>query len=321
MALFLSERDVEGLVSMSDAIEAVAEVFRLSGEGKVINPPRQCVNLPGGTLRITSAVVPEMERMAVKVSSTVVFYRNSGRLLILSDTRSGRILALIEVFHLGALRTGAATGVATNVLARSDARRVGIFGSGRQARTQLLAVAAVRPIERVIAISPKRAHLESFCQEMEEKLRLPVIPAKMAEELYESDILVSATTAREPVIFGRWLRPGTHINAIGANILERRELDDEAVARCALVAVDSKEQAKQESSELVHAVERGIMTWEKVGAIGGIIAGRSPGRQDRNSITLFKSLGVAMEDVALASRLYDLALERGAGIEIPLTEN
>lgn len=163
MALFLSEQDVAGLVSMSDAIEAVREVFRWSGEGKVVNPPRQCVPLPGGTLRITSAVVPPVERMAVKVSSTLVFQSNSGRLLILSETRSGRILALMEVFQLGALRTGAASGVATDLLARPDARRVGIFGSGRQARTQLLAVAWVHQIERVVAISPNTDHVRAFC--------------------------------------------------------------------------------------------------------------------------------------------------------------
>lgn len=320
MALFISEKDVTSLISISDAIEAISAIFRMSGEGKVTNPPRQCVKLSEGELRITSAVVPPLGRMGVKVSSSLVFKSNSGRLLILTDTRSGRILALIEVFQLGALRTGAATGVATDFLARPDARRVGVFGSGRQARTQLLAVAAVRPIERVVAFSRQRDHLEAFCCEMEDGLHRPVIPAKTAEELYDTDILISATTAKDPVILGRRLRPGTHINAIGGNVIGRQELDEEAVARCAVVTVDNKEQAKQESAELVRAVERGMISWEKVREIGDVVAGKNPGRLTPDSITLFKSLGVAMEDVALAARVYELALQRGVGLEIPLTE-
>lgn len=319
MALFISEKDVDRLVALPDAISAVAEVFRLSGEGKVINPPRQCVSLPKGTLRITSAAVPPLARMAVKVSSTLVFKSNSGRLLILSDAETGRILALIEVFQMGALRTGAASGVATKLLSRSDSKTVGIFGSGRQARAQLLAVACVREIEKVLALSPTRSHLNNFCDEMERKIDCPVIPTRTARELANSDILISATTSKEPVIEGNWLREGTHINAIGSNALDRRELDDEAVKRCGLIAVDNREQAKQESAELVRAVVAGNLQWEEVVEIGEIAAGRISGRQDARSITLFKSLGVAMEDVAMASRVYELAVEHGAGLEIPLT--
>lgn len=321
MALFLSEKDVASVVTMADAIEAVREVFRWSGEGKVLNPPRQHVSLPGGFLRLTAAAVPPMERMAVKVSSTLVFKSNSGRLLILSEMQSGRILALVEVFNLGSLRTGAASGVATDILARADARSVGIFGSGRQARTQLLAVASVRPIERVTALSPNRDYLDAFCKEMGERLRITVAPAGSAEELYQSDIVITATTSKRPVLFGRLLRPGTHINAIGGNMLDRSELDEEAVGRSDLIAVDNKEQAEQECGELVRAVESGAISWDRVKEIGEIAAGKSPGRQGRESITLYKSLGVAMEDVALAARAYERARERGVGIEVPLTEN
>jgi alanine dehydrogenase len=321
MALFISEKDVDSLVSISDAIQAIAEIFRLSGEGKVINPPRQCVYLPTGTLRITSAIVPPLTRMAVKISSTLIFKSNSGRLLILSDAESGRILAFIEVFQLGALRTGAASGVATRLLARPDSKTVGLFGSGRQARTQLLAVASVRKIEQVFVLSPNRNHVETFCTEMEKKIDCAVTPADSAEELSNSDIIISATTSKEPVIFGRWLQDGTHINAIGSNALDRRELDDEAVKRCALIAVDNRDQAKQESAELVRAVAAGTLEWEQVLEIGEIAVGRVSGRRDEKSITLFKSLGVAMEDVALASKVYELAMKNGIGLEVPLTED
>jgi ornithine cyclodeaminase/alanine dehydrogenase-like protein (mu-crystallin family) len=305
---------------MAEAVKAVEEVFRLHGEGKVTNPPRQCIELPGGTLRITAAVVPPMERMAVKVSSTLVFNSNSGRLLLLSDTKTGRILAITEVFQLGALRTGAASGVATQYMARAGAATIGIFGSGRQARTQLLAVAAVRPIQSVVATSRDRGRLERFVRDMSERLNIPVSCARDPQELYDADILISATTSKEPVIFGRHLRPGTHINAIGANMPERRELDDEAVERCAVIAVDNKPQAQQEAGELIHAEAHGALSWSGVTEIGEVVAGKTTGRTGNDSITLFKSLGVAMEDVALASRIYQLAADRKVGVEIPLTE-
>jgi alanine dehydrogenase len=279
------------------------------------------VSLPTGTMRITSAIAPPLRRMAVKISSTLIFKSNSGRLLILSDAESGRILAFIEVFQLGALRTGAASGVATRLLARPDSKRVGLFGSGRQARTQLLAVASVRKIEQVFVLSPNRNHVERFCTEMEQKIACAVTPAGSAEELSNSDIIISATTSKEPVIFGRWLHDGTHINAIGSNALDRRELDDEAVKRCALIAVDNRDQAKQESAELVRAVAAGTLEWEQVSEIGEVAVGRVSGRPDEKSITLFKSLGVAMEDVALASKVYELAMKNGIGLEVPLTEN
>ena len=320
MALFLSEKDIEQLGSMAEAMDAVRQVFVLAGREQVSNPPRQCIDLPHGTLRLTTAVIPSLERMAVKVSSTLVFKSNSGRLLILSDSESGRILALLEVFQMGALRTGAAGGVATELLARRDARTVGIFGSGRQARTQLWGVASARTIERATVLSPNPLHVASFCAEMSARFHFPVVAAQSAEEVSAADIIITATTARQPVLFGSHLKAGTHVNAIGSNMLSRCELDDEAVGKFDLITVDHREQAKQESAELVGAVERGILAWDQVREIGEVAAGRISGRQRESDITLFKSLGVAMEDVALAARLYEMARERGVGVEIPLTE-
>lgn len=320
MALFLCEKEIEKLGSMAEAIDAVREVFILAGRRKVTNPPRQCVDLPQGTLRITAAVVPSLERMAVKVSSTLVFRSHSGRLLILSDSKSGRILAFLEVFHLGALRTGAASGVATDLLACRKARRVGIFGSGRQARTQLWAVASVRDIERASVISPDPGHVASFCAEMSARLKFPVVAARSRDQIYDADIIITATTAQEPVLLGRHLKPGTHVNAIGSNLPNRCELDDEAMEKFDLITVDDREQAKQESAELMGAAQRGVIGWDAVHEIGSVAAGTIPGRQGEGETTLFKSLGVAMEDVVLGARLYEMARARGMGIEVPLTE-
>ena len=305
---------------MTDAIEVISEVFEFSGRGKVINPPRQQIDLHSGYLRITSAAVAPIQKIAVKVSSSMIFENPSGRVLILIDSSSGKILSLLEVFHLGSLRTGAASGVATKLLSKKNAKTAGIFGSGRQARTQLLAVASVRPIENIIATSPNSDHLRDFCFQMTEELGISVLPAKRAKELYSCDILITATTSKEPVILGRYLQPGTHINAIGANRIERRELDGEVIRRCSTVMVDNKEQAKQESSALIYAIDNGDISWENVAEMGEIITGRSKGRTTPEAITLYNSHGIAMEDVALASKAYELALEKGIGIEIPFSE-
>jgi alanine dehydrogenase len=211
--------------------------------------------------------------------------------------------------------------VATDLLARKDAKSVGILGSGRQARTQLQAVAAVRKLERVTAFSPNRARLQNFCDEMTEKIACQVLPAEKPEQVADGDIIVTATTSKQPVLLGEWLQAGSHINAIGANALDRSELDGEVFKRCALIAVDNRDQAKQEAAELVGAVAAGILEWDQVVEIGAVAAGRIAGRQDGRAITLFKSLGVAMEDVALASTVYERAVQQGVGLEVPLTED
>ena len=319
MALFLSEADIASLLTMRHAIEAVSAVFKIAGEGAVINPPRQQIDMPGGYLRLTSAIVGPLNKIAVKVSSSMVFASESGRTLLLIDGTTGRVDAIIEVFRLGALRTAAASGAATDLMAHPDADTLGVFGTGRQARTQIAAVAEVRPIHRVLATGRNPERLEAFCAEMTAELGLPASPAKSADDLYGCAILVAATTSAEPVIFGRLLRPGTHINAIGANRLERHELDDAVIPRCALIAVDNKAQAKKESAALLRAVEQGALTWDTVRELGDVIAGAGRERCTPEAITLYASHGVAMEDVALATKAYELALAKGVGTEVPFT--
>jgi ornithine cyclodeaminase/alanine dehydrogenase-like protein (mu-crystallin family) len=323
MAVFLSEADIAALVTMKDAIAAVAEVFKIRGAGAVINPPRQQIDIPGGYLRLTSAIVSPMKKIAVKVSSSMVFASESGRVLLLVSSETGRVEAIIEVFRLGALRTAAASGVATDLLARPDADSIGLFGTGRQAKTQLAAVCAVRPIERILATGRNAERLAAFCAEMTGELGIPVTAAKQPAELYDCSVLVAATTAKDPVIFGNHVKPGTHINAIGANRLERREIDDDVIPRCAVVTVDNKEQSKKESAALLRAVEQKTLAWDDVSELGDLMTAdgekhlattRTP-----EAITLYNSHGVAMEDVALATKAYELALEKGVGLEVPFT--
>jgi ornithine cyclodeaminase/alanine dehydrogenase-like protein (mu-crystallin family) len=264
-----------------------------------------------------SASVPSLGFAGVKSYTSI---DGETRFLVhLYDSSNGEILALMEADRLGQLRTGAASGVATKYMARDDASRVGIFGTGWQARGQLQAVCTVRPIKTILAYSPNEAHRESFCKEMTDTLKVGVYPAGTPEEaVKEADIVITATTSKEPVLKGEWLAKGTHINAIGSNFLSKRELDTETFRRSACVVVDSVEQSMLESGDLAHAAEAEAFYWEDARELGLVVIGEFPGREDDNEITIFKSNGIALEDVALAGRIYQAAKESGIGEQLKL---
>jgi ornithine cyclodeaminase/alanine dehydrogenase-like protein (mu-crystallin family) len=318
MTIFLDESGVARLLTMQDGIDAVEEVFCKLGEGKATNVPRVRAPLNEGTLRITAAVLHYSGYYGIKVSSTTVFGRNAGRLFCLYREKGGELCAVLQVFGLGALRTGAASAVATRHLARQDACVLGIIGTGRQAVTQVEAIAMVRPLEEVRVFGRDEQRRERFCKEIAARLNLDVRPVTSAKEAIEDcDIAVTATTSTSPVLLGHWLKPGTHVNAIGANYEYRRELDLQAVDRATVIAADDPDQARYESSDLSQAVEAGTLCWDRIVPLGEIVAGRTSGRTSGEDITLFKSLGVAAEDVALALRAYQKALQEGIGRTLP----
>jgi len=317
MTLFLDEKCVRALIGMDDALDAVEEVFGEVGRGNVTNVPRIRAPLPEGTLRITAAVLNYRGYYGVKVSSTTIFESSAGRVFSLYRTDSGELAAIVQVFAMGALRTGAASGIATKYMARADAATLGVIGAGRQARTQVEAICRVRPIREVRVFSRAPENREKFCAGF--ATLGPVFrPVSSAEAAVRgSDVVVTATTSTEPVLPGGWLSPGTHVNAVGANYEYRRELDTAAVARMAVIATDDREQVKYEATDLVAPVNEGIIGWNRVVGLGDIVAGNTPGRGGDGDITMFKSLGVALEDVALAARAYEAAVERGVGQRLP----
>ena len=317
MTLFLDEKCVAGLLGMDDALEAVEEVFAEVGRGNVTNVPRVRAPLGDGTLRITAAVLNSIGYYGVKVSSTTIFESSAGRVFSLYKAETGALAAIVQVFAMGALRTGAASGVATKYMARADAQCLAVIGTGRQARTQAEAICKVRPITEIRAFSRSPENRERFCRDLA-PLAASVRGTESAEEAVDgADIVVTATTATEPVLLGEWLAPGTHVNAIGANYEYRRELDLEAVAKAAVIATDDLEQVKYEATDLTAPVAQGLIDWDEVTALGDVVAGNQPGRTSDAGITLFKSLGVALEDVALAARAYEKAVALGVGQKLP----
>ena len=317
MTLFLSEADVGRLATMEMALQAVEEAFRLQGEAKADNAPRRRSRLQHGLLHVMSGSLPELGLAGLKSYTTV-----SGQArfhVLLYDASDGKLVAVIEADRLGQLRTGAASGVATRHMARPEASRLGIFGTGWQARSQVEAICAVRPIRTVLAYSRNPERRQSFSAELTEKLGIGVYPASNPEEAARDvDVVVTATTAKQPVLEGAWLSPGTHVNAIGSNAAAKQEIDVESVRRAACIIVDSIEQAQLESGDLLPAVEAGACYWEDIRELGAVCSGHFPGREDASEITLFKSHGVAIEDVAFGGRIYQAALAAGAGRELAL---
>lgn len=317
-ALFLDEGCVKRLVTMEDALAAVEEVFGAQGRGGVFNVPRVRAPVKGGTLRITAAVLSYRGYYGVKVSSTAVFHSNAGRMFCLYREETGELCAVVQVFAMGALRTGAASGIATKYLANPDADVLGVLGSGRQARTQVDAVCAVRPIREIRVWSPRAASREAFCDDVKNINKINCLHVDDPEAAVRgADVLITATTATEPVVQGAWLKPGVHINAIGANFEHRRELDTATVAAATFIATDDIEQVRYESTDLSAPVAEGKLSWDQVYSLGDVVAGKIKGRNTRDDVTLFKSLGVAIEDVALAARAYEKALQLGIGMTLP----
>jgi alanine dehydrogenase len=196
---------------------------------------------------------------------------------------------------------------------------MGLMGTGRQARTQLQAIARVRKLTAVKVFGRDKDRLQRFCREMSEELGMRVEPAGTAEEAIRfGEIVSTATTAQQPVVFGEWLQAGAHVNAVGANAANRRELDDEAVARASLITLDSLEQGRKESGDLIHALASLGRGWEGITELCAVVVGKHQGRSSAEQITLFKSHGIALWDVAVAGYVYQQALQQGKGKELEI---
>lgn len=317
MVLVLNEREVGELYTMRDALETTELALRELGEGRAANQPRNRVRTESGTLQVMSGYVPGARAVGLKFYSAS---RAGARFVAsLFDSDSGELLAIMEANTLGQIRTGAASGVATRALARDDADTVGVIGSGWQARTQLEAICAVRPVHQVKVYSRDPERRAAFARDMEAALGVEARPADSGQAAVAgAGIVLVITNARTPVLEGAWLEPGMHVNAAGSNRAEAAELDVAAVARADVITADQVADARIESGDLIAAVNAGAISWDQVTELGDVLVGKAPGRTNPAHITLFESQGLAIEDVAAARRVYELARERGMGTEIPL---
>ena len=316
MALFLNEKDVEQLLTMPLALEAVEDAHRQLSGTQASDIPRQRTRQPQTTLHILQGALPQLDAIGYKAYTS---NRSGVRFLVhLFAASSGRLRAVIEADRLGMMRTGAAAGVATRWLARPDAAVAGVFGAGWQAEGHIAAIAAVRPLQLVKVHARRADRLAAFCTRMSQRLEIEVRPVDSPEEVVrDSDIVGTVTTASTPLFSGEWLSPGTHVNGAGSNSLIRRELGEDVLKRCSPIVVDSVETALREAGDLLPLLEKGRLQARALIELGDVICGRRAGRSTADEITLFESQGMAVQDLAVAVRLEALARERGLGVELP----
>jgi len=325
VTLLLSKRDVEDLLTVQEAVQLVEEAFRQLALGHVTMPQRTTIRLPehhGLHLCMPAYVGGTVNALALKM--VTVYPRNPATrglpttmgTLILSEPASGEPLAVMEAGLLTAIRTGAVSGVATRFLARRAARTVGVFGAGVMGRWQLAAVCAVRKIDSAIVYDRDERRAGEYASEMSRQLGIPVTAAVHARDAVEGqDVIIVATSAAEPVFDGRWLAPGQHINAIGSHAPTARELDTVAVVR-SRIFLDFAEACLFEAGDILIPMKEGAIGSDHLRAdLGEVVAGLKPGRERDDEITLFKSVGLAIQDAAVASFLYQRARARGAGVE------
>jgi ornithine cyclodeaminase/alanine dehydrogenase-like protein (mu-crystallin family) len=319
MTLHINEAEVRQILTMPMAMQAVEEISRKQALGQVVVHPRRRFELPagGGFFHYMAAMDTDAGFIAMK---QYTYVKGVLRFLVpLYEISTGALLALIEADFLGQQRTGAASGVATKYLARQNASSAAILGTGGQAKTQLEAISLARKLDSVRVFGREPQRRESFCAEMSARLRIPVQPAASAGEAVRgADIVNTATTSTKPVLDGNEITEGAHINAIGANHAHKRELDDTAISRTAVIFVDSIAQSQHEAGDLIIPFAQSSKKWDSVHELYQLVGGQVPGRTSDKQITLFKSNGIASWDLAVAEKIYTLAKQKNLGRELPL---
>ncbi|PYS55964.1 MAG: ornithine cyclodeaminase [Acidobacteria bacterium] len=313
--LYLKEADVERLVAVPEVIDVLDQAFRDQATGRAFTNPRTRLRMRGGTLHMMAAAIPGyFGYKAYTVAAGKARFQ-----FFLFEAQTAELVAIMEADRLGQIRTGAATGLATRILSNPDAAEAAIFGTGWQAETQLLAMDAVRNLKRVWVVNRSPERRETFIAKMQDHVKARIAPAGSAEQAVRSSQIVTAiTSSREPVFRGEWVHAGQHINAVGGNMLLRREIDDETLLRAHRIVVDSLDQAKNEAGEFLGVIETGRLHWEDFVELRDLAAGWKPGRTSSEDITLFKSQGLALEDVAIGKLVYERALERGMGARLEI---
>ena len=323
MPLLLTRQDVMSVLDMDTCMNAVEKAFAEMADGTAVLPLRIAITPPDGLALYMPAYLKQMGALACKV--VTVYKKNPERFslpttigkVLLQNPESGEVICIMDGGYLTAVRTGAASGVATKYLARRGGGQVaGVFGAGVQAKMQLWAVAEARELSKALVYDISGEAADAFISEMEPKLGLEIEKAGNPEEVLGADIICTATSSPTPVFDGTALREGTHINGIGSHTPGARELDTEAVRRSKLVG-DSREACFNEAGDIMIPLKEGAFGEDHFYAdLGEIVTGKKPGREDDKEITLFKSNGLAIQDAAAARVVYDRAVEGGIGKEV-----
>ncbi|MFC2031009.1 ornithine cyclodeaminase family protein [Chloroflexota bacterium] len=324
--LIINQDHVRQLLPMDEAISIMAKAFKALGRGEAINPLRQVTPLPEGkgVLVAMPAHLGAMEAMGLKVISVLpgnegTEYDSHQGAVLLFETEHGSLRAIVDASAITAIRTAAVSGLATQLLAREDATELTILGSGVQAQAHLASMRLARKIRRARVWSRTRVHAERFADAGSLRHGIPVEAVGSAEDAVRgAEIICTTTASEEPVLRGKWLSPGVHINAVGSSVPFARELDTDAVLRSRLF-VDRRESTVNESGEFLIPLREGALDASHIqGELGEVLLGQNQGRESPEEITLFKSLGLAVQDLAAAHYVYQRALEKGVGTGVEL---
>lgn len=325
MPLILTRKDVMAVLTMKDCMNVVEKAFLELVNGTADLPLRTAIKPPDGISLYMPAYLRESKALACKI--VTVYKDNPAKhnipttigTVLLQDPETGKVICIMDGGYLTAVRTGAASGIATQYLARKREGMVaGIFGAGVQAKMQLWAMAEARNLSKILVYDVSKEAADKFSLEMAEKLNLMVAVASTPEALLEADILCLATSSATPLFHGSLVRPGTHINGIGSHTPNAREMDTEVVRRSKFVG-DSREACFKEAGDIIIPVSEGAITEHHFYAeLGEIIKGLKPAREHDSEITIFKSNGLAIQDTATAKLVYEKALLMGIGVQIDI---
>ena len=306
MINFISEDQVKDILSVKNTVELLEEAMKALSTGKAFNSPRKRLptSYEGGNLHFMAASWPEKGIAGHK--SYVVTNGKATFVVVLYSTDGEGLLGVIEANLLGQIRTGAASGLASKYLAKKDSKRIAIIGSGFQAETQLEAIHSQFNLEKVKVYSRKKEKRDAFAEKMTNKLGVNINTCESSEEATENtDIISLITNSTTPVIFDNQIKRGVHINAAGGNSWLRSELSSDSMKNFDFISCDDIEQAKTECKELMEATEKGIISWNNVHQLSSVINGQITGRKNSKEITLYESLGIAIQDIAAAKFIYD----------------
>jgi alanine dehydrogenase len=325
MTLILNREQVASVLTMKDCMDVVESAFSELSEGTAVLPLRTAITPPDGVSLYMPAYLKKMGALACKV---VTVYKNNpskhqlpttiGKVL-LQDPETGNVICIMDGGYLTAVRSGAASGVATRYLSRKDSGQVaGIFGAGVQAKMQLWAMAEARDLKKALVYDLSDEAVSKFIGEMSQKLNLEVVKAMHAADILEADIICTATSSSTPLFDGKLVKAGTHINGIGSHSPGQRELDTEIIKRSKFVG-DSREACFKEAGDIIIPVSEGAITESHFYAeLGEIITKRKAARTNDTEITLFKSNGLAIQDVATAKLVFEKALKAGIGMNVEI---
>ena len=317
MALLIREDEVRELVKMPEAADAVEEAFRLYGQGKAYNNPRTRIKLGGEILHVLPAAIPTMDALGLK--SYTAFRGGIRFLVLLYSAKTGELKALIQAQRLGELRTGGVASVALKHMARRNVSRGALFGAGTMGRAMLEGMVNACRFEQIKVFDIFKDRLPGYCEEMSRRLDANIVPAEEpADAVDRADVVVTMTTAKDPVFDGKLLADGATVVAAGSNLLQKREVDSTVIRRAKRIVVEARDQAQLEAGDLFVPIDAGHLHWNQVHELSDVLLGHIPGRESDDEINLFKSVGLGLQDIALAAKVYEAATKAGAGTEVPL---